>query len=37
MAVYYCEICCRMIDLDYDVEHYENCPAAEPVESDLNV
>jgi hypothetical protein len=26
MANYYCEICGNNIDLDFNVEHYENCP-----------
>ena len=26
MAVFYCDDCDKYIDLDYDVEHYEQCP-----------
>lgn len=26
MSNYYCEACCKQIDLDFDVEHYEHCP-----------
>ena len=26
MACFYCQVCDRLIDLDYDVEHYERCP-----------
>lgn len=29
MANYFCQICCQMIDLDYNVEHYEDCPESE--------
>jgi hypothetical protein len=27
MSVFYCEVCDKHIDLDYDVEHYEKCPS----------
>ncbi len=26
MAVFYCEVCDRYVDLDWDCEHYERCP-----------
>ena len=26
MANFYCEVCDRLIDLDWDVEHYDRCP-----------
>lgn len=32
MANYYCEICDKHVDLDFDVEHYEHCPFAEDLD-----
>lgn len=29
MANFYCEKCDKHIDLDFDVEHYEQCPSEE--------
>ena len=26
MAVFYCQVCDRYIDLDWDAEHYDRCP-----------
>lgn len=26
MAAFYCQVCDRYIDLDWDVEHYDRCP-----------
>ncbi len=26
MSMYSCPVCDKNIDLDFDVEHYENCP-----------
>ena len=32
MAVFYCQVCDRYIDLDWDVEHYDRCPTLEEEE-----
>jgi len=32
MPVFYCEVCCNHVDLDYDVEHYDQCPFAEDLD-----
>ncbi len=33
MAVFYCQVCDKYIDLDWDVEHYDRCPTL-PEEED---
>lgn len=34
MACYYCHICDRLIDLDYDVDHEFECKLAHGIEPD---
>ena len=35
MACFYCQVCDRMIDLDWDVEHYERCPTLDEEDTEL--
>lgn len=37
MAAFYCQVCDRLIDLDYDVEHYDRCPTLPDEEEDEEV
>jgi hypothetical protein len=32
-AVFYCDVCDKYVDIDWDVEHYERCPSL-PEEDD---
>ena len=36
MSVFYCFVCDRHIDSDYDVEHLDSCPDAGPDEEEPN-
>lgn len=29
MAIFYCHVCDKIVDIDYDVEHLEYCEAAD--------